>query len=76
MEGGNIMTQDDKLVREVVRLDLPNEYWLKKEDDNGWWLGRGRMNLALKIVPSVPCGKGGSIDSAVKEFVRLMWEVR
>src|SRR5689334_668999 len=57
------------------RLDLPNGYWLEKESDNGWWIGRGRLNLALKIVPSVPCGVGGSIDSEVEKIAAALAQV-
>ena len=54
------------------RLALPGGYWLEKQDDNGWWLGRGELNLALKIVPNVRVGEGGSIDSEIDEFARAM----
>ena len=56
------------------RLDLPNGYWLEKQDGNCWWLGCGRLNLALKIVPNVPCGPGGSIDSEVEKFAAALAE--
>src|SRR5262245_9568285 len=54
------------------RLALPGGYWLEKQDDNGWWIGRGDLNLALKIGPNVPVGKGGSIDSEIEQFAAAM----
>ena len=50
------------------RIGLRNGYWLEKQDDNGWWIGRGGMNLALKIEPSVPVGNDGSIDQDIRDF--------
>jgi hypothetical protein len=57
------------------RISLRNGYWLEKQDDNGWWLGRGWMNLALKIAiiqPSVPVGRGGSIDQDIRDFANAI----
>jgi hypothetical protein len=54
------------------RLELPGGYWLEKQDDDGWWIGQGGMNLALKITANVPVGKGGSIDHSINAFVAAM----
>jgi hypothetical protein len=54
------------------RLALPGGYWLEKQDDKGWWLGCGQLNLALKIVLNVRIGEGGSIDSEIKQFAEAM----
>lgn len=52
------------------RLDLPGEYWLRKQDDNAWELGWGNCTWLLKIVPDKPCGHDGSIDQEIDDFVR------
>jgi hypothetical protein len=55
-----------------AKLLLPSGYWVEKQDDDWWSIGRDQMNLALKIIGNVPVGKGGSLDREILEFVEMM----
>jgi len=62
-----------KTRRPALICPLPGGYSLRRSTvDGAWWIYLGRVNMALKIVPSLPCDSGGSIDRDVQEFAAAM----
>jgi hypothetical protein len=54
------------------RLNLPGGYWLQKDDNNRWQVGRGKMFMGFNLSSNIPVGPGGSMDHEIREFAEAM----
>ncbi len=54
------------------RLQLPGGFWMQKDDENQWQIGRYERFLAFHLSSNVPCGPGGSFDAEAEDFAKAM----